>query len=424
MKKILLVFLIFFFGNISFAGDIESGLSAYNNGNYNVAKQYFETALKTNSKNQKARIYLADTLAKLGDFDVAKEHYKIAISQDFASEDAIKARNSLALLNGSLQRLELKKYHYGDKEFLDEYYKNTKLRKWQKLPVSVYIPENENKSVVEKAFLEWELKTAKAVNFEDAKSPQAADIKVNFVDYSAINPENRFVEADCKFNGDYVSSANLKVATKLANGAQVPEEALYNSLLHEIGHIIGLSANTQNQYDAMSDPNTRAIKHLSAQDVRTVKLAYQAPKEEIKPSSDKSKLEKAKFEIESMPSNADGWQKIGDVYFAKKNYYAANECYLRAVGFTSRKPDLYLNMTKSYSALTKYHDAILYGRRGLTIDPNNASILKEVMTAYKKTKNQEEAKLFLETYLKKYPKLKNNPDIKPFVEDYKIDAKK
>lgn len=407
-------------GNISFADDIDLGLNAYSGGNYNIAKQYFESALKLNPKNQKARVYLADTLAKLGDFDVAKEQYKIAISYDFASEDAIKARNALALLNSSLQRLELKKYHYGDEEFLSEYYKNTKLRKWQKLPVSVYIPENGNKSVVQKAFLEWELKTANAVKFEDAKSPQDADINVNFVDISSINPENRFVEADCKYNGDYVSSVNFKVATKLATGEQVPEETLYNSLLHEIGHAIGLSANTQNQYDAMSNPNTRAIKQLSAQDVRTAKIAYQAPKEEKEPALDKSKLEKAKFEIESMPSNADGWHKMGDVYFGKKNYYAANECYLRAVGFSSRKPNLYINMAKSYIALNKYDDAILYGRRGLTLNPNSAPILKEVMTAYKKTKNQEEAKLFLTNYFKKYPKLKTNSEIKPFVEYYKI----
>lgn len=420
MKKVLLVFLIFLLGNSSFADDIDLGLTAYQSGNYNTAKQYFESALKVNSKNQKARVYLADTLAKLGDFDFAKEQYKIAISQDFASEDAIKARNALALLNGSLQRLELKKYHYGDDEFLNEYYKNTKLRKWKNLPVKVYIPENEDKSLVQKAFLEWELKTAKAVKFEDAKSQQESDINVNFVNISSINTENRFAEADCKFDGEYVSSANLKVATKLANGDKIPDEALYNSLLHEIGHTLGLSANTQNQYDAMHHPNIRAIKQLSAQDVRTAKIAYQAPKENKEPVLDKAKLSKAKIELDNMPSSADGWQKMGDVYYNKKNYYAANECYLRAVNFTSRKPALYLNMARSYSALSKYDDTILYGRRGLTIDPNNSLILKEVMTAYKKLKNTEEGKMFLKSYLKRYPKMRGSSDIKPFIEEYKL----
>src|SRR5574344_1681321 len=138
MKKILLLIFIFSIGSFCLGSDFDNGLTAYKSGNYNIAKKYFESALKINYKNQEARRCYADTLAKLGDFDYAREQYKRAISYDEFSEEAIKSRNALALLNGSLQRLELQKYHYGDDAFLDEYYKNTKLRKWQKLPVKVY----------------------------------------------------------------------------------------------------------------------------------------------------------------------------------------------------------------------------------------------------------------------------------------------
>lgn len=422
MKKILLVFAILIIGELCFADEMDNAVASFLKGDYATAEYQFLSILEKEPNNQKARMYYGDVQAHLGNRELAKWEYKKAYSYNPDSEDALRIQNRMARIDSEKVRKELSKIHISDADLLKSMYGDNKPTKWGEMPIKVYIPQDERKELTRKAFIEWEKKTAKAVSFKYVESPKNANVVVNFIDNSDLAEDVRYSHTEKVENNNKIVSAKVFIVTH-SNGQKLvmPNEVYVYTLTHELGHMLGLENHVGGNHDLMKKVNSNVVKELSPKDVRFIKVLYQSPQVE-KPDSknDKKELSKVVKSVEDLPSGADGWQKFGDFYFKKENYYAAIDCYLKAVKFATRKPEVYLNLTKSYNALKKYNDAILYGRRGLTINPNDSKLLKEVMTAYKSSKIEAGGKVFLQNYLKRYPSHRNNRDIQEFIKMYKI----
>lgn len=83
-----------------YAGDIQSGMSAYNQGKYSTAEYYFKNALVTEPTNVNLRYYLAVSQVQLGKYAEAKRHYQYIITNAPGSNTAYWANVGLKMISG------------------------------------------------------------------------------------------------------------------------------------------------------------------------------------------------------------------------------------------------------------------------------------------------------------------------------------
>ena len=163
---------------------------------------------------------------------------------------------------------------------------STKTVKW-KNPKSIktYIPPNHRHTpMMKRAFAEWSRKTNNRIIFKYVTTKTGADITVRYVEkISACGDSNNAVgcaastyshctKTTCQFKHVYID-----IADKTVSGIErTPKVEIYTTMLHEIGHSIGLGHNDTNKYSIMSTVPTRSVlkQEIDAQDLKVLAEIY------------------------------------------------------------------------------------------------------------------------------------------------------
>lgn len=140
---------------------------------------------------------------------------------------------------------------------------------WQKNPIRVYIPKNDPYAMtVRNAFMRWQNASSNKINFSFVdKGPADIDIVFNenasgdtpISTYSTTSSENK------------ITKAEIHVATKGKTIKKYSRNYVYIAMLHEVGHVLGLSHSDRKQTSIMY-PTIHESQQIMKLDV--MKLYY------------------------------------------------------------------------------------------------------------------------------------------------------
>ena len=125
---------------------------------------------------------------------------------------------------------------------------------WKKTPINVYIPQNEFGSVAMlHAFQRWQNVTSGKANFKFVDKEDQADIKVLFTD-KVDGSESPIGNYNVTIKGLEIQKAEIQIATKNPNIKKYSKDYIFTTMLHEVGHVLGLSENLRKPASIMYMP--------------------------------------------------------------------------------------------------------------------------------------------------------------------------
>ena len=277
-----------------------------------------------------------------------------------------------------------------------------------KLTIPITTPDYYREEI-EKAFIEWSLQTG-FLKFEFVESGDADII----VEFSPL-PDNICEDGVCKYvvayttpkiSGNVLKSMTITMYDKDANGNYFSDKELYNTVLHEIGHALGIMGHSYSSDDLMymsmqTDINfTRYrndFQYLSKDDLNTINLLY-------KMIPDVSNVPMSKFKKEGLiyaPIVLGNEKQIN------------NRKVQEALNYIKSAPELpsgYIDLAIAYAELEKYAKAIEELRNALErakTDEERYLIYYNIAVIYLNSNKLEEA----EQYLELAKTLNNSEDI-------------
>ncbi len=423
-KTIISLFLILVLSQVAFALDyFKSGVSAYNNGQYKESLSYLYTASAQYPNSVNIRYWYCLALIKNGEVDLARTNYKKIISQSPESQEAKYARIGLKSLEEKLSSDPSLALKHQDQDYIKNMYRNGILYRWPPSAVKVYVAPNINQALAKKAFSEWEKKTSQVITFVFVENPSYAKVHVSFVDkLNKDSFDKTFQAGNChyEFSGKYISSANIKILTVAPNGQKIPSDVLYATLLHEIGHSIGLLGHSTNPNDVMATASRNVVTSLSQRDVNTAIKLYKSYQTYDQNTLSGAKVNEFKDFASKVPSNPQSWIDLGNSHYQAGQYQQAISSYQKAVKLNSKDASLYINMSAAYLKLNNYQDALGAVKTALSIEPSDSKAMGNLMHIYYKTNQHEQAKASLLSYLKTYPNKKSDKNLTPYIGYYKL----
>lgn len=125
---------------------------------------------------------------------------------------------------------------------------------WDKREITVYIPRDSHNAQMTRAFAYWQRSLFNVVKFKYVKE-EPANIVVKF--------SNRTNDSDVKLgsynittSGNTISKAEITIDTKSPEAKKVSNDYMYTTMLHEIGHVLGLQDSIRKPAGIMNIPIT------------------------------------------------------------------------------------------------------------------------------------------------------------------------
>jgi hypothetical protein len=178
-------------------------------------------------------------------------------------------------------------------ETTDNYFdlERKKVMRWndQTKYITVYIADGsylpnwnpQNPALVRAAFQEWEQAMAPRFHFIYMPDERGADVKVVWAARIAHDQSgeasgiNEFATW-----GKFIARNDIKLALLYDNNMPYPSTAIQSTALHEIGHMLGLKAHSNNPKDIMypveSPEAWTQVQHLNQRDINTLRMVYES----------------------------------------------------------------------------------------------------------------------------------------------------
>ena len=169
--------------------------------------------------------------------------------------------------------------------YVSQSLKNGKLMRWTFIPLSVYIApmkfyskqgeDYKYNALVKRALKEWETATKGKVRFKIVSTLLESNVNI---DWKRVE---RKTLGCCYFSYDasnrlYGAEVSIGLTDGLVHRDYMSEDEVYHTILHEIGHAIGLGHSPFKE-DIMYTPHQKGITRVSAGDVRTINWLYTFP---------------------------------------------------------------------------------------------------------------------------------------------------
>lgn len=270
----------------------KKGLSELKLKHYETAHKYIGFAKKMKPNNKEYKYNYVMALAGITPtYDVQKEMFELTENQ---AEDS-SARLAQVQIDFWKRRIM---NNYGHNYIEQTPYGNNILR-WDistfPLKVCIDFPMEDKlpayyRAEITKAFYQWQ-SSASFLKFTFVNNKKDAQILVKFLPL----PENNCSKSGCKYVVAYteptIKNNKLKKMTitmydKDAYGNYFSDKELYNTILHEIGHSLGIMGHSYSTEDLMYMSNEEqqqnniymrfrsSFQYISAKDINTVTLLY------------------------------------------------------------------------------------------------------------------------------------------------------
>ncbi len=169
--------------------------------------------------------------------------------------------------------------------YVAESLKNGRIMRWTFMPLNVYIaPMNfyskqgqdmKYRHMVIRALEEWQKATRGKISFKVVNTLLESNVNI---DWKRVE---RKALGYCYFSFDganrlYGAEVAIGLTEGLVHADYMDESEVYHTILHEIGHAIGLG-HSHNKADIMYTPHQRGVNSISQGDVLTVNWLYSLP---------------------------------------------------------------------------------------------------------------------------------------------------
>ena len=269
-----------------------AGERSYKERNYVEAYKNFAAARRLAPSNKDYRYNYVLALAHLKPtLKVQKEMF--AISQDNRHDDSARR-----LAQNQIETWQMKVLSAYGSNYIEQVPLDSHILRWNlksmPLDVSIETPEGDTlpqyyNEEITKAFMQWQNSTG-FIKFNFTDKPTKADIVVKFM----ALPESNCSASGCKyvvaftnptFKGNILKKMTITLYDKDAYGNYFSDKELYNTILHEIGHALGIMGHSYSTDDLMymSSRETQdkiftrfrsSFQYLSAKDLNTLRLLY------------------------------------------------------------------------------------------------------------------------------------------------------
>lgn len=350
-------------------GKIQMQKKDYINARESLKKAYF-----FDKNNKDIRYYYVQSLIRLKpDENVQKEVFNLAVSpqEDSAQHAALKTitdwKNNVI-------------YNIGDNYIEQAPYEKGIIR-WdvKKFPLKINISNESGLTVppyynteITNAFSQWQT-SAKFLKFAVVDTQEKADIQIKI----ASLPGDVCSGNMCRYvvgftnpvvNGNFLQKMTITLYATDPKGNFFSDKELYNTILHEIGHALGIMGHSYSSEDLMymsTDnsnsyyaPYRSSFQYLSAKDINTIALLYK-----IIPSITNTHPEK--FDTKGL---------IYAPIILGTNSQISSRKLKEAQNYIKKAPDLsggYIDLAVAYAELDKTNDAIQALNKAIELSKSN-----------------------------------------------------
>ncbi|MBQ2644285.1 tetratricopeptide repeat protein [bacterium] len=413
--------------------DYDAGMNAYNKGDYAFAKILFQKALKVNYYDVNARYMYCQILSKEKKYDEAKKEYQTIIKIAPSSQAATLSKQGIANIDvynkkllennnspvAKTQNNTSTAQNNEKQETATEYLKNAYrggnkyLR--QRGIVRVYIePDSKYKPMVQRAYSEWQSAIGSYLSFSYSGNKQDA---TDIVTFTKNNGDKGMQEGGhCEYNiqGNTLAGNKIVIRAYGTDGKALPDNMVYHTILHEIGHSLGIMGHSPYKNDIMSQGVSTFLPHLSARDKNTIKLLYRNyGKEPEKKDIQKAKTAELTDIAKRIPNDPGSLIDLGDEAMSAGDYEKAVSFYKKAENIRQNS-DIYYRQIKAYTSLKDNDNIIICYKKILQVDKSNKTALNNLLAIYQQQRRYEDGKNVLTSFIEKNPNLANDSQIQQF----------
>ena len=263
-------------------------------------------------------------------------------------------------------------YYPGDNYIKHAVNEDGKLHIFKKKPILIYVPKNEYYDAITQAFVTYNYQFKGLLSFKATNDPNKSDVKIVFTDnlmHKIDNPNIIGVGGPKRYNDDgSIANSELMVRNVYPNGKKPGMILIYNVILHEIGHCIGIMGHSPNGGDLMferEDVNSSyRLKNFSYRDIETIKLMYSGRIDLQAKALQNAKQEKLQENVQYAQehNNSDSYLQVAESYYNMGQYDNALNAYKKAMELNPGNLKIYLKLTNVYIKAKKYDDAMVYAK--------------------------------------------------------------
>ena len=274
MKKIFILSLLFVcFGILAKAfANVDNCRVLYNDGKYYSAANCYYQKVQNYPDDPFVRFWYAASLFHDRQLSEALYQYEY-IANNYAGT------NVGSYASTEAQKVKKKIQHVRNAKMNDVGNYLNDLQKtfaWEKQPIRVWIQPSKYDNTVRKAFQEWQTRTQGVVKFNYYPMRNDAYLRVYLVDELTCSGVHNALACTTisTRGGKWLSNARIEILQKTKSGQMCSDRQLYNVVLHEIGHALGIYGHSKNSNDIMYEQNSSYDVHLSQKDINTIRAIY------------------------------------------------------------------------------------------------------------------------------------------------------